>query len=248
MPTDLTDDELLGIPLANLRPGELRRAFLAEAADNIKKEDIVNVQRTFTALQGRQSEEQRDREQEEHRLFVAREEHLLAAIREREIEIDREAEALDARTIRLADGRRAYVDGDKYRDEDGKELHDAARAEAEQLHLEQPNAATWQDKELIDKNRIALKDLRSKVEKLDGNGAAPDRSAALSRLEREFKTNVATAAAPAALPDYGDGDYMAAFGLRNDFKQASAIPGGAKPDIAYKPSLAGAAPMAATPQ
>ncbi len=222
MPIDLTNDELIAVPLANLRPGELRRAFLVEAIDAGKKQEAVNVQRTLAVLQVKQEEES----EHEHRELERREETLLAGLQEREREIFQEAEELDRRAIKLHDGRRAYVDGDRFRDAEGRELHGADRAAAEQLHLEQPAAATWQEHQAIEQKMKDAERLRHQVEDLKNAPDSAAENAALTRSEKEFaRQTAADLKDTKTLPDYGSGDIGAAFGLSKSFQAATTTPG-----------------------
>ncbi len=239
MATDLTNDELIGVPLANLQPGELRRAFLVEAMDADKKHEAVSVQRALTALQGRQQEEEH-----EQREIERREETLLAGIQVREREIMEEAEELDHRAIKLDDGRRAYVDRDKYRDVEGRELHGADRAQAEQLHLEQPNAATWQEHQAIEQKMMETERLRHQVEELKNAPDSATEGAALTRSEKEFaRQTTAELKDTKALPDYGSGDIASAFGLSKSFQTAT-TPGQEQPRGLPVPPVASPAPAA----
>lgn len=208
MPNDLPDDELLDVPFANLQPGELRRAFAVNAIafENRQEEEIVRW-RTISALQRSKEEETHHEREELHR----REEILLAGLRDREKAIREDADLLDKRAIKLDDGRRVYVDRDKYRDAEGRELSGADRAQAELHHLDLPNAATWQEHQEIELRLRATKQLREKVEALQTKGDAPDISKALAAYEAEFKNEVAANQKPKeSAPDYGSADYISA--------------------------------------
>lgn len=229
MPNDLPDDELLDVPLANLQPGELSRVFQVQAvATEKKQEKEIEQLRSISALQRGQDEETKH----EHEEFEHREAALLASLQEREWQTALDSRELDTRTIKLHDGRRAYVDGDRYRDEQGRELHDADRAEAGQHHLEQPHAATWQEHEEIKQRRAEDLQLRQKVQALDEND--PNVGKLMSGYERELQSSHDTRAARSEkLPDYGSGDYMAELGgISATFGQASSGTAPGKPATA----------------
>ena len=206
MPQFLTDDELLDVPLGNLVPGELARSFRVHAKQEQKLEQAAALH-LAERLEVHQEEAKREEEEELHE----RELTVLAEIAEREEKLRVEAELLDERAIKLHDGRRAYVDGDKYRDGDGRELTGADRAQAEVLHLEQPQAATWQEKHQIDEQAQRMEQMRRDIERAHASNAGPNEAAILTRYEKQLKTS--DAASPAGgLPDYSDTDYMGAIG------------------------------------
>ena len=234
---DLADDELLNVPLANLLPGELRRAFQVQAIAAEKKQEteIEHVRSTSLLQQKAEEEEEKDHE---HAELARREEILLAGIRDRERDIIKEAEVLDRRTIKLTDGRRAYVDGDRYRDAEGRELHGADRALAEQLHLEQPDAATWQEHQDIERSWQATERLKQKVERLQSQGGTED-DKTLTGYEAEYASRLAPREKESpTVPDYGSGDYMTALGLSGNFRQATT----AQPVAAVLPAQSPSAP------
>lgn len=214
MTAELADDELLNIPLGNLLPGELKRAFRVTAETSAKKQETeTRIASTLLAAH-QQEEEVAEHEREEHEY---REAVLLDRIHDREAEIQQEAAVLDERTIKLHDGRRAYVDGDRFRDAEGKELHGADRAQAEIGQLTQPKAATWQEHEELQRRWETTEQLRHKVEDLQASDT-PGADAALAGYEKEF---TAHEAAKPVVPNYGSSDYMAAFGLSGTFQAST---------------------------
>jgi len=198
MPQLLTDDELLDVPLGNLMPGELARSFTVHAAHAQKTEEATAQQ----VLRHSDQQTVQDKEHEEQEALQRREEVVLARLAEREEALREEATLLDERTIKLHDGRRAYVDGDKFRDAEGQELTGADRAQAEVLRVEQPNAATWQEEQRIGKmwaeNQKARKDIEDAKAGKPGTDAAAAVSSAENILARSKKIE--------ALPDYGSSE------------------------------------------
>ena len=169
MIAELPDDELLNIPLGNLLPGELKRAFRINSEQNAKKQEEESRHTVELSATLRRDEETETHEREELERYEVR---LLERIYEREEELQIESAGLDQRAIKLHDGRRAYVDGDRYRDAEGRELSGADRAQAEVLHLEQPHAATWQEKQKIEEQWAAIETVRRDVEKAHDTGGA----------------------------------------------------------------------------
>lgn len=206
MPTVLANDELLNVPLANLAPGELRRAFFVQAQQAEKKqsEERAAMADAFSARNA-------ERQEESSRETSRREAQLLAFLQLREEQIAEARQELDKRTLRLDDGRRVYVDGNKYRDEKGHELNDADRAQAEVHHLDQPHAATWQEKHDLDEQSEATRQMRHQVEDLQAGKAGANEAAQLAQLEKRYQVQTGTQLpkSPQAA-DYGDLDYMTA--------------------------------------
>lgn len=236
MTSELPDDELLNLPTANLRPGELVRAFQLRAVLAVKKLAAAQPDDFSLMLMAERKEEAKETAHEE---MQRREALLLAQLEMREHELAEQSERLDARTIKLDDGRRVYVDKDKYRDEQGSELKDADRAQAEIHHLDHPDAATWQEHQEIERQKQATAELRQKVEKLDQG--SPEAKKALAGYEKQFQADLAVRqreVQKTGLPDYGDGDYMEAFGLTGTFKQAGITPtaGGTAPPTTTSPA------------
>jgi hypothetical protein len=222
MASELPDSELLNVPTDNLRPGELVRAFQVKAVETAKKLAAAQPDEVTLMLLAERREEAKEAEHEElHR----REERLLAELDKREQELFERAEGLDTRAIKLDDGRRAYVDGDKYRDAEGRELKDADRAQAEIHHLDHPNAATWQEKHDLDEQFFAATRMRHQIEELQEGKAGANEATVLSRYEKQLQTQSsgALSRAPVAA-DYADVDYMGA--LLGPTAKANPKPGG----------------------
>lgn len=198
MPQLLPDDELLNVPLGNLLPGELARSFKVHS-DHAHKTEEAEAQ--HLVQEQRVTEEHEQAEEDLQR----REETVLAQLAEREELLRIEAQELDDRAIKLVDGRRAYVDGDRYRDAEGHELTGADRAQAEVLHVEQPHAATWQEKQHIDQSWAELEKSRLSIEAAQAGAPGSDQVAAVSGAEKLLSKHKETD----ALPDYGTIDLKA---------------------------------------
>jgi hypothetical protein len=182
-------------------PGELARSFKAHAAHAQKVEEAEAQHVAHRS--DRQLDEDKEREDEE--TLHHREEIVMARLAEREEALLAEAQRLDDRTIKLHDGRRAYVDGDRYRDAEGKELTGADRAQAEVLHLEQPHAATWQEQQKLTKQWAETETLRRNIEAAQAGAPGTDETAAVSAAEKMLDRSKKIE----ALPDYGSGGIVA---------------------------------------
>ena len=176
-------------------------------------------------------EKRRRKEEEDRRRLLAEQElqeyrersdRLLARIEQEQIVVEKHRKEIEDNALKLHDGRRVYVDGNQYRDEQGRVLEGRDRDEAAALHNEKPNASTWQDRQTTIEQADELKRLKQKV--LDDRQEAErggDVSAANDRLsgyEKEFQNNLETkptdiaAKAPADLAASYSTDYMAAYG------------------------------------
>lgn len=246
MTDDLSDDELLNVPLGNLRPGELRRAFVVQTQHIQKVEEAENA-RTVSLAERRQQDEQKQEEEHEQQLELhEREARLRELINEREDELRIEAEEQDKRAIRLTDDRRVYVDGDKYRDEEGHELKGADRAQAEQEHLEHPDATTWQEHENLNRKWQETEKLKKDVENLQNGAENSDADQKLTAYEKQLQTarDAELAKYPNG-PDYGSGDYSAELsGLASAFQTNAA---GATPPAAPVQARLSDSPKSAAP-
>lgn len=233
MTSELPDDELVNLPTDNLRPGELVRAFQVRAEWAVKKLVAAQPDEISLMLVAERKEETKEAERDE---MQRREDLLLAQLDKHEQELLAEAERLDARAIKLDDGRRVYVDHDKYRDAEGRELKDADRAQAEVHHLDHPDAATWQEHKDIERQKQATRELRQRVENLNASDSAGSEKA-LTAYEAEFQSRVAGRLKEGAkAADSADTDYMAAYGLTGNFKQAVTGPTAVPAGLAATPS------------
>ena len=92
-------------------------------------------------------EKRRRREEEERRRLLAEQElqeyrersdRLLAQIEQEQIAVEKHRKEIEDNALKLRDGRRVYVDGNQYRDEQGRVLEGRDRDEAAALHNSEP--------------------------------------------------------------------------------------------------------------
>ncbi len=177
----MPETELLAMPLFNVAPGNLSRLWARHSAilhqrdvDELALERAGDSGRPFMIFRDQDPKEKRRREEEQRRQsWLAYEEamreirersdRLLARIEEQERIIEKRRKEIDDNAIRLHDGRRVYVDGDQYRDEEGSVLADRDRDEASVLHREKPDASTWEDKREIERRADEAKRLKEKI-------------------------------------------------------------------------------------
>jgi len=235
---NLTDDELLEMPTEAL-PGDLSRLWTARAAAIHNREfnelvaELTGTSNSHVMIfrdqdprlkRQREEEEARRRGAQEMQDYFERSDRLLARIDEQERIIAKRRQEIEDNTLKLHDGRRVYVDGNQYRDENGNILQDSARDEAAELHRGNPQASTWQQKKDIDDRYAAEERLRQKVlQDRDAAERGGDVSSANDKLtaeEKEFTQQVEVRAAQAPT-DYGSPNYMADYG---DEFQISTVP------------------------
>lgn len=234
---NLTDDQLLEMPTEAM-PGDLSRLWTARAAaiHNREFNELVAeltgasnshlmIFRDQDPLVKRQrDEETRRRAAQDLQDYQNRSDRLLARIDEQQRVLAKRRQEIEDNALKLHDGRRVYVDGNQYRDENGNILEGSARDEAAELHRGNPQASTWQEKKDIDDRYAAEERLRQKVlQDRDAAERGGDVSSANDKLtaeEKEFtqQVEVRTAQAPT---DYGSSDYMTAYG---DEYQMSTVP------------------------
>jgi hypothetical protein len=118
----LSDAELLAMPAENVSPATLTRVWELHARHT--QEKAQEAVETMAVQQHRQVDQKEHAQEEERR---------------REIE---------TRAIRLHDGRRVYVDGEEFRDGEGRALSGSDRTEAAQKA--KPDSAQWADKQRCD--------------------------------------------------------------------------------------------------
>jgi hypothetical protein len=152
--------------------------------------------------------------EQEMRDISERQDRLLLRIGEEETRIDERRREIDDHAIRLQDGRRAYVDGDRYRDGEGSLLAGADEAEAARQHEYRPDASTWQEKQEIERRAEENQRLREKILKDRESGQGPPQEAAkrMDGYEKEFAEKV-QARAGQPVVDYGSADYMSEYQL-----------------------------------
>jgi hypothetical protein len=243
---DLTDDELLTLPGDEIPPGRLSEFFTRRAAvvyqrnmDELMLELSGNSGHHFLIfpdqdprVKQRREEEERRRHQEYGealREITAREDRLLVQIEQRQREIEKREQEIDERTIRLHDGRRAYVNGDGYVDGQGNELRGADHDEARAEHAKNPNAATAQEKAEADRQWSELDKLKHDIQQHQQNreqaGASTDQKheqETADDYEKRFQQATETRSAeieakPGSVADAYSADYMADYGRTTSY-------------------------------
>jgi len=226
----MPETELLAMPLFNVAPGNLSRLWARHSAilhqrdvDELALERSGDSGRPFMIFRDQDPKEKRRREEEQRRqAWVAyeqamleireRSDRLLARIEEQERIIEKRRKEIDDNAIRLHDGRRVYVDGDQFRDEEGRVLNGADADEAHERHRGKPNASTWEERKEIqerldEERRQKDRILRDRWEaERDGQNLGPDdldrkRREAEQRMsgeEREFNDKLEAARADIA--------------------------------------------------
>jgi hypothetical protein len=237
---NLTDDQILDLPTQAL-PGDLSRLWSARA-DTAREREFNEMLLELTGdstrhlmifpdqdPRAKRPREEADRRRawlasQEMQDYIERSDRLLTRIDEQERLIEKRRQEIEDNALKLYDGRRVYVDGNQYRDENGTILHGSARDEAADLHRGNPQASTWQEKKDIDDRYAEAERLRQKVLKdREDAGRGGDINAANDRLsadEKEFMDKI-EARAQATTTDYGSSDYMAELG---DDYQISTVP------------------------
>jgi hypothetical protein len=220
-PGNVPESELLSLP-ANAIPAEFWRMW-ARRGEVIQQQnrDELALERAgdssrhlmITAEDDpREKQKREERNRREQFALFERQERLLAAIEEQQIELEKRRREIEDNALRLRDGRRAYVDGNVYRDEQGRVLSGADEADAARAHAYQPNASSWQEKQQADEQAGQLRRLKENIIRDRDQGLDPGQAAArLAGYEKEFNDQVQKSAAQAA-PAYGGADYMADLG------------------------------------
>jgi hypothetical protein len=238
---ELPEGELLTLPDGAIPPGWLTE-FFARRAALIHQQDSnelalelsgdsslhLMIFRDMDPKEKRRRKEEDDRRrllaEQELQEYRERSDRLLARIDEQERIIAKRRQEIEDNALKLHDGRRVYVDGNQFRDENGSILQGSARDEAAELHCGNPQASTWQQKQDIDDRYAEAERLRQKVlADREAAGRGGDIGAANDKLtadEKEFTAKVEARAAQAPT-DYGSSDYMAAYG---DDYQMSTVP------------------------
>ena len=223
---DIPEAQLLTLPETALPQGGLARLW-AIRANALHDRDFNELLRELTGASSRhlmitaehdpQEKEKRAerhrREQlavdEQRRELADRQDRLLAQIEERQIEIEKRRQEIEDNALRLQDGRRVYVDGDRYRDGQGRVLTGADEAEADRQHQYNPNASTWQQKQDADREVQEARQLKDRILKGENGTDTPEQaSQKLSGYEREYHDKLEQRAAQAPT-DFGSADYMA---------------------------------------
>lgn len=238
---DLDEADVLALPGEAFPPGRLTEFFVRRAAllhqnelDELALERSGNSTRHFLIFPGMDPKERQRREEEARRRawlaeqemleYAQRTDRLLAQIEDQQRVVEKRRKEIEDNAIRLHDGRRVFVDGDQYRDEQGRLVEGRDRDEAAALHRQKPDASTWEQKREIDRRAEELKRLKDKVLKNreSGEGTPEEKQQTLSGYEKEFADKIAArqeamgaAAAGGAgetVTDYGSADYMAELG------------------------------------
>jgi hypothetical protein len=238
----MPEAELLALPEQAL-PEDLSRlwAIRANAVREREFNELVlelsgDTVRHLMIFPDQDPKEKRRREEEERRrAWIAYEEtmrgirersdRLLLQIEERQIEIAKREQEIENNALRLRDGRRVYVDGDRYRDGEGRVLAGPDEAEAARQRQYQPHASTWQQKDDADREAQELLRLKEKIlqepsraEGAAGNGRdLRDAETRLTGYEKEFTEKAQERAAQAPV-NFGGADYI------DDYGVPSAVP------------------------
>lgn len=236
----IPDGELLTLPTGAIPPGWLSEFFGRRAAlihqqdtDELALELSGDSTRHLMIFPGMDPKEKRRREEEARRSalladqemleYRERSDRLLARIEQHQLVVEKRRKEIEDNALKLHDGRRVYVDGSQYRDEQGRVLEGRDREEAAALHQENPNASTWQDRQKTIAEADELERLKQKVlnDRQEAERGGQDVSAANDRLsgyEKEFQNNLKTTRAdiaaktPTDLAASYSTDYMAAYG------------------------------------
>src|ERR1035441_7706851 len=154
----LPKGELLTLPDGAIPPGWLteffaRRAALVHQQDSNELSLELSGDSTHHLMIFRDmdpKEKRRRKEEEDHRRLLAEQElldyrdrsdRLLARIEREQLVVEKHRQEIEDNALKLHDGRHVYVDGNQYRDEQGRVLEGRDRDEAVALHNEKPNAS-----------------------------------------------------------------------------------------------------------
>ena len=176
-------------------------------------------------------EKRRRKDEEDRRRLLAEQElqeyrersdRLLARIEQQQNAVEKRRKEIEDNALKLHDGRRVYVDGNQYRDEQGQLLEGRDRDEAAALHNQNPNVSTWRDRQKTIDEADELARLKQKVlndrQEAERGGDAKAATDRLSGYEQEFQHDLETtrteiaAKAPSDLAAAYSNDYMAAYG------------------------------------
>jgi hypothetical protein len=220
----LTDEQILETPslafpgglsrLWSIRAGMRQQRELTELAAELSgtsPRHFMIFAEQDPALKRKHEEDEHRRAmqaQQELREYEDRREYLLARITQEQQYIEQRCRQIDEGAIRLDDGRRAYVDGDRYRDAQGTILKGRDHDEAEGRHRDRPQASTWKDKQEIEARARDEQALKDKVER-DGEGTTAEKQQRLTLYEKEFAEKI-DARTKEPRVDYGNADYMSA--------------------------------------
>jgi hypothetical protein len=151
---------------------------------------------------------------------------ILLRIDEQQHEIEKRRKELEGRALHLHDGRRFWIDGERFRDDSGAILQGRDHAEAANLASSHPDAPTWTERENI---RAAAEDTKRIKEKVlaererAGQGDPTEAEHRLARYEKELQAQMEQRRSQiAASPvDYGDPDYALLLSSQPAFNEAA---------------------------
>ena len=213
-----TDDDiqLLAMPAANTGNLSSRRSILlhdrelAEIA--VEREETARPMHLFPWDDPREIHRAEDKHRrdllaydEATREISARQDRLLTNIEAQQARIIERRQEIEDHALRLRDGRRVYVDGDRYRDGQGTLLTGPDEAEAARQHEYRPDASTWAQKYDIDHRFAAAEKLKNEVLADKQAGQGTDDAKKLDGYEKEFADKV-EAKAVGPVVDYGSTD------------------------------------------
>src|ERR1700683_2791815 len=168
----LPEGELLTLPDGAIPPGWLTE-FFARRAAVIHQQDSNELALELSGdsslhlmiFRDMDPKEKRRRLLAEQELqeYRERSNRLLARIEEQQIVVEKRRKEIEDNALKLHDGRRVYVDGNQFRDEQGRVLEGSDRDEAAALHSQKPNASTWQDRQKTIEEADELARLKQKV-------------------------------------------------------------------------------------
>ena len=234
----LPDDELLTLPEGAIPPGWLSE-FFARRAALIYEQDSnelalelsgysslhLMISRDMDPKEKRRRKDEEDRRrlaEQELQEYRDRSDQLLARIDQEQLVVEKHRKEIEDNALKLRDGRRVYVDGNQYRDEQGRVLEGTDRDEAAALHSQKPDASTWQDRQKTIEEADELARLKQKVlndrQEAERGGDVSAANERMSGYEKEFQNDLETARteisakAPAELAASYSTDYMAAYG------------------------------------
>jgi hypothetical protein len=262
MDQGLSDEELLALPAENVSPASLVRIWELHARQTEEKAQEA----TEIRFQHRQVDQKTEHEREEERRHERevleyqatmreverRSDELLEKIEREERRAEKRRQEIEDRAIRLHDGRRVYVDGANYRDEEGRTLTGPECDEASAAHSEDPSAPTWAEKQTGDRRIQEVAQMKREAQNLrsearDGSTEGmtseqlkqheKDLDARIGQDETRFRDKMEAAAKTGT--EYGSDDYMAAYGRTTSY--ASAIEGGTGKPLSgdFTPAAAG---------
>jgi hypothetical protein len=219
---DIPEDKLLEMPEQTV-PGHLSHIWSVRSGllhqqetDEINRELAGDaaphlIFASSSVVEKRRIEEKRRREQLEFERAMLeiseRQDRLLREIEQEQVQLSKRHKEIEDNALRLHDGRRVYVDGDRFRDDQGTFLTGTDEAEAARQHEYRPDASTWAQKQEIERREKDAQDLKDKIEqdRASGQGTPQESAQRLDGYEKEFADKVQERAAQ-PVTDYGSAD------------------------------------------